>query len=114
MNGIGQRTIDGLKICGLCFHGAFPPAARFQAERSPGFRHLQRIIILSTLKSREFDTPLMCLSQLEGFHFKFFHTKIRGPKFCHNGNPFVLIFFTQKLGGPLFAAVIGAQHHRCM
>ena len=62
----------------------------------------EEVFILSTLKSREFDTPLMRPSQLEGFHFKFFHTKIRGPKFCHNGNPFVLIFFTQKLGGPLF------------
>jgi hypothetical protein len=39
----GQLT-DELKGCGLCFHGAFPPAARFQAERSPGFRHLQIII----------------------------------------------------------------------
>jgi len=38
------------------------------------------------------------VSQRESFCFNFFHTKIRGPKFCHNGNPFVLIFFTLKLG----------------
>jgi hypothetical protein len=42
------------------------------------------------------------LSQRECFCFKFFHTKIRGPKFCHNGNAFVLNFSTQKLGGPKF------------
>ncbi len=38
------------------------------------------------------------MSQGGGFHFIFFHSKIRGPKFCHKEEAFILFFFTQKLG----------------
>ena len=38
------------------------------------------------------------MSGPESFCFNFFHTKIRGPKFCHKGEAFIFNFFTQKLG----------------
>ncbi len=38
------------------------------------------------------------MSQREGFRFNFFHTNIRGPKFCHKGEAFIFNFFIQKLG----------------
>ena len=38
------------------------------------------------------------MSQRECFCFKFFHTKLRGPKFCHKGEAFIFNFFSQKLG----------------
>ncbi len=38
------------------------------------------------------------MSQRESFCFNFFHTKIRGPKFCHKGEAFIFNFSTQTLG----------------
>jgi hypothetical protein len=39
------------------------------------------------------------LSQRECFCFNFFHTKIRGLKFCPNGDVFDFLFFHTKIRG---------------